>query len=88
MQRGASPTSDIPKLPILKEQELLFSRYLLQACDRFLGPVVYDIGMGLEYAYVVTNFFCNAQEVVCGMDVSGYAEVGVLYGDQAEEVGR
>ena len=83
---GALPTSNIPEFPIFKEQEMLPSRYLLQAFDCFLRPVVYDIGVGLEYAYVVTDFFCDAQKVVCGMNISGYAEVGALYGDQGEKV--
>ena len=43
--------------------------------------------MGLKHAYVIANFFCNAQQFVCGVDISGYAEVGALPGDQAEKVG-
>lgn len=35
-------------------------RYLYQAPDGFPGPIVYDIGMGLEYTYRVTDFFCYA----------------------------
>ena len=42
-----SPTSNVAKLPILKQQEMLPSRNLLQAFDCFFGPVVYDVGMGL-----------------------------------------
>lgn len=44
--------------------------------------------MRLEYANVVPDFLCDTQQVICGVDVGGYAEIGALYGDEAEEVGR
>lgn len=81
-------TSNVPEFPILKKEEPLPFRYLLQASDRFVGPVIYDIGMGFEHAYVVADFFCDAQEVIGGVDIGGYAEVGAFDGDEAEEVGR
>ena len=55
------PTSNISKLPILKEQEILPLGNFHQASNSFLGPIINYIGVGLEYADVVTDFFRDAQ---------------------------
>lgn len=81
------PTANIAKFPILKEQKTLPSRYFLQPCDRFLGPIVYDISVGFENADMVANLLCDTQQVIGRVDIGRDAEVGALYRDQAEEVG-
>ena len=59
--RGRWPTSNVPKFPILKKQETLPPRYLLQASDCFLRPVIYDIGMGLENANMIASFLGDSE---------------------------
>lgn len=43
--------------------------------------------MGLENADIVANFIRDAQQFVGCVDIGGYAEIGALYRDEAEQVG-
>lgn len=79
-------TANVPEFPVLEDEEVLPLGDLLEAFDRPIGEVVDDVCMCLEHAYRVADFLGQAKEGGGVMDVGGDAEVGLLDGDEGQEV--
>ena len=85
--REVSPTPNVGKLAVLKDQEALLPCYILQSFHCSVAEVGHDVSVRLEYAYRVPHFLGEREEFRCGCYIRGEAEVRLLDGDEAEEVG-
>lgn len=83
----AQHTADVCEFAVLEYDEALAPGNLLECPGGAVAPVGDDVAVGLEDADVVSALLSQVQQLGGGLDVGRQAEVGLLYGHQAQEVG-
>lgn len=79
-------TANVAEFPILEDKEVFPLSDFLEAFDCSIGEVIDDVGMCLEDADGIADFFGQAKESGGVVDVGGETEVGLLDGDKGKEI--
>lgn len=71
-------TSYVTKLPVLKDNKLFASRYLVESSYGLLAKVANDVRMSFEHADMIAHLFGDSEELVRGGYVGGdlYSSIG------------
>lgn len=77
-------TSNVTKLPVLEDDELLAPSNLSQASDGLVREVFDDICMRLQHANLISHILGQSQQLGRGRHICGYTKIGSLHVNESQ----